>query len=88
MTRHRTDPVSLVFGALFVTLAIAAWTGALRLTAALDLRWLWPVLLIVGGLALLAGATRGRDPGAARDTTGDAGDTAGDAGWESPGTDG
>lgn len=86
MSRHRTDLLSLVSGLVFIGAAIAAWNGVLRLDGLLDLRWVWPVLLIAGGLALLAGVTR-RDGAPAGDTdpSSDADDvTAGDAGWESP----
>lgn len=57
MRRHDLDPVSLVFGLLFVlaalTLALdAPWLAALRL------RWVLPALGIVLGVALLGSALR------------------------------
>lgn len=78
MTRHRTDLLSLLFGLAFIALAVAARNGALRFTSPPDLRWIWPALLIGGGLSLLAGLTRS-------DATADAPET---AGWESPPADG
>jgi hypothetical protein len=54
MQRHPTDPVSLVFGAVF------AGAGALLAADRVDLvsggRWAWPLLLIVIALAMLASA--------------------------------
>lgn len=57
MTRHRTDPLSLFFGVVFVAIAGVAWTGGLSLHS-LDLGWLWPSLLIAAAVALLAGLAR------------------------------
>lgn len=89
MNRHRTDLVSLVAGLTFAGVAIAAWTGQLRLDAPLDLRWVWPVLLIAGGLSLLTGLARRDDEHAvAPSSDGRADDGAADAGWESPPADG
>ena len=81
MTRHRTDVVSLLFGLLFLGLAAASWAGLLRADAGLDLRWIPPALLIVGGLTLLAGVTRGPADGASEGA-------ADGTGWESPAEDG
>lgn len=81
MTRHRTDPLSLLFGLVFVGVAVAAWNDALRLDTSLDLRWVWPALLIGGGLTLLAGLTRRGDHGAP-------GEEPDEAGWEPADVDG
>lgn len=62
MTRHRTDPLSLFFGVVFVAVAGVASTGGLRLNS-LELGWLWPSLLIAAAVALLAGLARDDDPG-------------------------
>lgn len=94
MTRHPTDLLSLLFGLSFMALAVAARSGVLRITGSIELRWIWPALLIGGGLSLLAGLTRSdttaRAPAA--DTPDEAGDPPGDApdaaGWESPPADG
>ena len=60
MQRHRFDPISFVFGLGFT--AAAAW--ALLSDGDLDLidgRWVWPSLLIFGGLLLLGSMiTRGQ----------------------------
>ena len=59
MKTHRTDLVSLVPGVLFVGIAIIAFADRLTLELA-DARWVWPALLIVLGLAVLASAGLGR----------------------------
>ena len=57
MQRHDFDPVAFLFGLAFTGL------GALFMVGRLDLfnhaRWLWPGLLLLLGIAVLAGA-RGR----------------------------
>ena len=58
MRTHRFDPLSFVFGALFVALAVLALTDAVVLGVQ-DLRWIGPGLLVVIGLVLLATAGRG-----------------------------
>jgi hypothetical protein len=52
MERHAFDGISFFFGLLFVTLAswVLLTDGALDLV---DARWVWPVLFVVGGIALL-----------------------------------
>jgi hypothetical protein len=63
MKRHRFDPISFVFGALFVALAAAValpgdpWE---YLYDGFTLGWVWPVLIIAIGVALLADGLRGR----------------------------
>ncbi|HWH32954.1 MAG TPA: hypothetical protein VNU01_09820 [Egibacteraceae bacterium] len=58
MRRHDLDPVSLVFGLLFLAIAVALLVDAPAL-ALLRLRWLLPTLGIVVGVALLGSALRG-----------------------------
>lgn len=52
MHRHRFDPISFFFGVIFV--APAAWVLLVDDLDLLDARWVWPLVLILGGLALLA----------------------------------
>lgn len=58
MERHAFDGISFFFGLVFVT--VASWVllteGRLDFV---DARWVWPVLLVVGGIALLVPAFRG-----------------------------
>lgn len=58
MRTHRFDPLSFVFGAVFVALAVLALTDAVVLGVQ-DLRWIGPGVLVVIGLVLLATAGRG-----------------------------
>ena len=60
MRRHELDPVSLVFGLLFLLIALAFLTDA-PAVAVLRLRWLLPALGIVVGIGLLGSALRGPD---------------------------
>jgi hypothetical protein len=52
MKRHPFDAVSFFFGVLFV--ALAAWALLIDELDALDGRWLWPGLLVLAGIALIA----------------------------------
>lgn len=55
MERHRTDPLSLLFGAVFAAVGLAAllgWSPVLPVR----LHWLGPVAVVVVGLWLLAAA--------------------------------
>jgi len=61
MHRHDLDPLSLVAGLLFTGLGLLFLVGEPE--AAVRLRWLWPVLLLGLGLAILLGA-RPRRPAA------------------------
>lgn len=62
MRRHQFDPISFVFGVMFTVVALALLSGRVDL-GDLHLRWLWPVPLIVVGLALLASTRqRGAQP--------------------------
>ena len=54
MRRHELDPLSLVFGFLFTAFGLLFLVG--QPEAAVRLRWLWPVLLLGLGLAILLGA--------------------------------
>jgi hypothetical protein len=51
MRRHELDPVSLVFGFAFTAAGLLFLAG--RIDQAVRLRWLWPVLLLALGLAIL-----------------------------------
>lgn len=58
MERHRTDPLSLLFGALFAAVGLAVllgWSPVLPV----GLHWLGPTAVVLVGLWLLA-AARGR----------------------------
>ncbi len=57
MKRHEFDPISAVFGLLFVILGLRFLTGEVTL-AELDFNWLWPVAAVALGLALLFTARR------------------------------
>jgi cytochrome c oxidase subunit IV len=59
MERHPLDLVSLVAGVIFSLVGLAFLVGALG-SVDVQLRWLWPVVLVVLGLALLAGNRPGR----------------------------
>ena len=64
MKRHDIDPISLVFGLMFAT------TGALFMSANLDFsdvsgEWIWPIPLVLVGIALLVSALARRDDGPA-----------------------
>lgn len=52
MERHDLDPVSLIFGIVFLGLASTALFDNLDLTF-FEARWIWPVLLIVAGALIL-----------------------------------
>lgn len=60
MERHRFDPISFVFGALFMALALLALAD-LALPAPVDLAWIAPILLVILGLVLMLGSARGGD---------------------------
>jgi hypothetical protein len=56
MHRHQLDPVSLVFGFAFATLGLLFLLGGAD--QALRLRWLWPLLLLALGAAILIDLAR------------------------------
>jgi hypothetical protein len=58
MRRHELDPVSLIFGFGFTALGLLFLVG--RADDALRLRWIWPLLLLVLGAAILLDIARGR----------------------------
>lgn len=62
MKRHSFDLVSFLFGILFVGMGL---TGAFadEDVTFLQVRWLWPVLLITAGLAVVAFTLRRDDRG-------------------------
>ncbi|MDX1511746.1 MAG: hypothetical protein R3249_10390 [Nitriliruptorales bacterium] len=53
MLAHRTDPFSLVAGAIFLVIGVIATFGALTFTD-LEAEWIGPILLGVVGVALIA----------------------------------
>jgi hypothetical protein len=58
--RHTLDIVSLVFGLLFIALALPVLLTNTPLT--LDARWLWPAAVIVlGAIVAASGVRRGGD---------------------------
>jgi hypothetical protein len=59
MRRHQLDPVSLTFGFAFTGLGLLFLVG--RADQALRLHWVWPILLLVLGVGILADLARGRD---------------------------
>ena len=68
MRRHELDPISLIFGFAFTGLGVLFLIG--QADQALRLRWVWPILLLALGAAILLDVTRGRpttDPAAAPD---------------------
>ena len=60
MRRHELDPVSLTFGFAFTGLGLLFLLG--RADQAFRLRWIWPILLLVLGVGILADLVRHRDP--------------------------
>lgn len=63
MTRHRFDPLSFIFGALFVVVAAVGLIDRELLTVG-DLRWIAPGLLVATGalLLVLSGRRTGGSP--------------------------
>jgi hypothetical protein len=59
MRRHELDPISLTFGFAFGGLGLLFLIG--HADQALRLRWVWPLLLLVLGSAILLDVARGRD---------------------------
>ena len=59
MRRHELDPVSLTFGFAFTGLGLLFLLG--RADQALRLHWVWPILLLVLGVGILADLTRNRE---------------------------
>ena len=57
MKRHRFDPVSFVWGALFMGLGVAILNDALA-PRLLWFRSFWPFLILVFGLAILSSIRR------------------------------
>lgn len=59
MKRHRFDPVSFVFGAFFLVVAVLALFSEVRLVDVIRIGW--PVLLVALGLGILFSARRQQD---------------------------
>lgn len=55
MQLHRFNPVSFIFGILFIGAAAAHYVGD-AWDLGLDGRWIWPTLLVVAGIAIVAGS--------------------------------
>jgi hypothetical protein len=60
LKRHEIDPISLVFGLMF------AASGALFMSANIDFsdvrgEWVWPIPLVLVGIALLVSALARKD---------------------------
>ena len=70
MTRHRFDPLSFIFGALFVAVAAIGLIDR-ELVAIADLRWIAPGLLVAAGALLLVLSARraGTHDGGGADST-------------------
>lgn len=65
MKRHEFDPISFVFGVIFLGVGLTAALADEDLTI-LEARWVWPALLVAAGLGVLgfsmrAGRTGGDD---------------------------
>jgi hypothetical protein len=60
MRRHRFDPISFFFGLVFTALAV--WVLFADDLDIFSVRWLWPLVLIVGGVALLVSLFGGSGP--------------------------
>ena len=60
MRRHELDPVSMTFGFAFTGLGLLFLVG--RADQAFRLRWIWPILLLVLGVGILADLARHRGP--------------------------
>jgi hypothetical protein len=58
LRRHQLDPVSLTFGLAFTGLGLLFLIG--RADQALRLRWIWPLLLLAVGVAILLDVARTR----------------------------
>ena len=61
MQTHRFDAISFFFGLVFV--AMASWALLVDGGFDIDSRWVWPVVLVAGGLALLVSSFRRPAPG-------------------------
>ena len=69
MQRHRFDPLSFIFGLLFVAVAGVALIGA-DVLALRDLTWIAPSLLVIAGAALLLSSARSGSDDTPDDTPG------------------
>jgi hypothetical protein len=59
MKRHEFDPVSFVFGLVFVGIGLTAALADEDVTF-LEARWVWPALLVAAGLGVLGFSMRAR----------------------------
>lgn len=71
MRRHELDPLSLTFGFAFTGLGLLFLVG--RADEAFRLRWIWPILLLVLGVGILADLARHRTSEGAPDPVPDPG---------------
>jgi hypothetical protein len=58
MKRHRLDPFSLVLGATFTGMGLLFLFGTVE-ARSVDLRWVWPLPLVVLGVLIIVTAARG-----------------------------
>ncbi len=72
---HRFDPGSLLSAALFAAVAVVGLSGQ-TVSLGRELRWLWPILFLGSGIALLVSvASRSREPTDPTDRTDPTGPT-------------
>ena len=57
MHRHRFDPISFVFGLIFLGLGLTAVVSDEDI-AFLEARWIWPALLVTAGLVIVGFTAR------------------------------
>jgi hypothetical protein len=58
MNRHRFDPVSFVFGLIFVATGVAFMIDDVRFDPDVA-RWIWPMVIVGAGIAIIAAAVSG-----------------------------
>ena len=61
MNRHKMDSVSLIFGLLFAGIGLVLISDDVSLRN-LDLRVVWPALLVLAGLAIFATTRKSKEP--------------------------
>jgi hypothetical protein len=61
MERHRLDLLSLLAGLLFLAVGLGNLLASPVAAVWLSISYLWPILLVLAGLAVLAGVIRRGD---------------------------